>query len=265
MTTGVSIEYAHARASARLSQRPDERMWQHLHAGRSVAAQLEAVRASPAAAYVSGIAAAGTIDSMELAFRQQFRRLVSEVVDWAPDGWKPAIALVRVLLDLPALLWLAGDHPLEWMTSDPELAAFARRDSLERRTALSARLPWLVAAMAETEKTPGGAVTARLHPVLRAWERRWRALWPACSAEEHANLDHLVRIIERHVLRFGSLAVEDAGDARLRLAAELTSLLRRSAAQPAALFAWLGLLAIDLERLRGEFVACAAADEGLAP
>jgi hypothetical protein len=265
MTIGVTIEYAHARASARLSQRPDERMWQRLRASRSVAAQLEAVRASPAAAFVSGIAVAGTIDAMELAFRQQFRRLVAELANWAPDGWKPAIAFVSHLVDLPALLRVAGDIPPAWMTNDPELAAFARRDSLERRTALSAQLPWLVAAMAETEKAPVGTLAARPHPALRAWERRWRALWPACNAEEHANLDQLVRIIERHLLRFGSLAVEDAGDARLKLAAELTSLLRRTAAQPAALFAWLALLALDLERLRGEFVARAATDQGLAP
>jgi hypothetical protein len=265
MTTGVSIEYAHARASARLSQRPDERMWQHLRASRSVAAQLEAVRSSPAAAYVSGIAVAGTIDAMELAFRQQFRGLVAEVVNWAPDDWKPAISFVSHLFDLPALLRVTGDIPPAWMSNDPELAAFARRDSLERRANLSAQLPWLVAAMAETEKVPGTTLAARPHPALRAWEHRWRALWPACSAEEHASLDQLVRIIERHLVHFGSLAVEDAGDARLKLAAELTSLLRRSAAQPAALFAWLALLAIDLERLRGEFVLRAATDQGLAP
>lgn len=264
MTTDVSIEYAHARASARLSQRPDERMWQRLRASRSVAAQLEAVRSSPAAAYVSGIAVAGTIDAMELAFRQQFRGLVAELLNWAPDDWKPAISFVGHLLDLPALLRAASDIPPAWMSNDPELAVFARRDSLERRANLSAQLPWLVAAMAETEKV-GATLAARPHPALRAWERRWRALWPACSAEEHANLDQLVRIIERHVVHFGSLAVEDAGDARLRLAAELTSLLRRSAAQPAALFAWLALLAIDLERLRGEFVLRAASDQGLAP
>lgn len=265
MTTGVSIEYAHARASARLSRRPDERMWQHLRASRSVAAQLEAVRASPAAEYVSGIAAAGSIDAIELAFRQQFRRLVAEVEAWAPDGWKPAIAFVTHLLDLPALLRAAGGDAPAWIAGDPELAAFARHDSLERRAAFSALLPWLVAAMADQERGSGGTLAARPHPALRAWERRWRALWPPCTAEEHANLDHLVRIIERHLLHFGSLAVEDAGEARLRLAAELTSLMRRSAVQPAALFAWLALLAIDLERLRGEFVLRAATDEGLAP
>jgi hypothetical protein len=265
MTTGVSIEYAHARASARLSQRPDERMWLHLRASRSVAAQLEAVRASPAAAYVSGITVVGSIDAMELAFRQQFRRLVAEVADWAPDDWKPAIAFVSLLLDLPALLRVASDGGPAWVAGDPELAAFARRDSLERRAALSVQLPWLVAAMAETERAPVGTLAARPHPALHAWERRWRALWPACTAEEHANLDQLVRIIERHLIHFSSLAVEEAGDARLKLAAELTSLMRRSAVQPAALFAWLALLAIDLERLRGEFVLRAATDHGLAP
>jgi hypothetical protein len=133
----------------------------------------------------------------------------------------------------------------------------------ERRAELASGWPWLSEAIAGP--FPSSSLEARAHPALRAWERHWRALWPACSAEEHANLDHLVRIIERHLLRFGSLAVEEAGDARLKLAADLTSLLRRSAAQPAALFAWITLLAIDLERLRGEFVLRAATDQGLAP
>jgi hypothetical protein len=263
MTAGVSIEYAHARTSARLSQRPDERLWQQLHASRSVAAQLEAVRASPAAAYVSGIAVAGTIDSIELAFRQQFRLLVDEVADWSPDAWKPAVAFVRHLLVLPILLQLAGEEsPPAWISSDSELAYVARRDARERRAELAKDWPWLVDAIGSGSLP--ATLEARVHPALRAWETRWRALWPASTADEHANLDQLVRILERHLLRFGSLALDEAGDARLKLAAELTSLLRRSAAQPAALFAWLALLAIDLERLRGEFVLRAATDQGLA-
>jgi hypothetical protein len=102
---------------------------------------------------------------------------------------------------------------------------------------------------------------ARLHPALAAWERKWRALWPECSADEHANLDQLARITAEHVLRFGTLAVDEAGGARLAFAARLAGLMRRAAGEPAALFAWLALLAVDLERLRGEFVARALAEQ----
>ncbi|MGZ9030602.1 MAG: hypothetical protein ACXW2G_04465, partial [Burkholderiaceae bacterium] len=98
--------------------------------------------------------------------------------------------------------------------------------------------------------------------VLEAWERHWRSLWPAASTDEQANLDALVRLLVRHEQDFGSLAVDEAAAARLALAARLSSLMRRAAAEPAALFAWLALLALDLERLRAEFLACAIEEAG---
>lgn len=260
MSVGVSIEYAHARTSARLAQRPGDRLVQQLRACRSVAAQLEAVRASPAAPYVSGVEGAGSIDSIEAAFRQQFRLRVTELADWSPDGWKPAIRFVATLLDLPALLQLSGSAtPAAWLHSDPMLAPLARPDPLERRIGIAAGHPWLRTAFEATARA--STHPARLHPTLQAWLRRWRALWPACTADERANLDQLVRILERHVLQFGTVAVEDAGAARLALAAQVGSLMRHTATEPAALFAWLALLAIDLERLRGEFVTRTAADQ----
>lgn len=259
MSIGVSIEYAHARTSARLAQRPGERVAQQLRACRSVAAQLEAVRASPAASYVSGVEAAGSIDSIEAAFRQQFRLRVAELGEWSPDEWKPAIHFVAELLDLPALLHLSGAAtPPDWLQADAALAHLARPDAFERRIGLVARYPWLRTALDTDARA--STQTARLHPVLQAWVRRWRTLWPACTADERANLDQLVSILERHVRQFGTLAVEDAGAARAALASQLANLMRRAAVEPAALFAWLALLAIDLERLRGEFVTRAVAD-----
>jgi len=260
MSIGLSIEYAHARTSARLAQRPGERLTQQLRACRSVAAQLEAVRASPAAAYVSGIEGAGSIDSIEAAFRQQFRLRVAELADWSPDEWKAAIRFVATLLDLPALLHLSGSAtPPNWTRTDPALAHLARPDPLERRIGIAAEHPWLRAALDADVRA--STRSARLHPALQAWLRRWRTLWPRCTADERANLEQLVRIVERHVLRFGTIAVEEAGSARLAQAAQLTSLMRRAATEPAALFAWLALLAIDLERLRGEFAMRAVADQ----
>jgi hypothetical protein len=259
MSTGLSIEYAHARTSARLSQRPGERLAHQLRACRSIAAQLEAVRASPAASYVSGVEAAGSIDSIEAAFRQQFRLRVEELANWSPDAWKPAIRFVASLLDLPVLLHLSGTVTLPgWVHADAALAHLARPDALERRIGIAADYPWLRTAF-ETEAR-ASTRAARLHPALQAWLRRWRTLWPACSADERANLEQLVLIIERHLLRFGTLAVEDAGAARMELASQLSNLMRRAAVEPTALFAWLALLALDLERLRGDFVTRAVAD-----
>jgi hypothetical protein len=56
------------------------------------------------------------------------------------------------------------------------------------------------------------------------------------------------------VLRFGTLPLTEAPNARQSLAARLAAHVRRAALQPSALFAYLALFALDLERLQGEFV-----------
>ncbi|MGB2818795.1 MAG: hypothetical protein WBC37_16405 [Burkholderiaceae bacterium] len=266
MTGGVSIEYAHARVSARLGQRPDERLWQQLRARRRVGALLDAVRSSPAAPYVSGIDPRATPEGIELAFRQQFRLRVDEAAQWAPDAWVAAVRWTKPLIDLPALVHLASDPALPaWLRVDPETAPYALPTLAERHAALAAGpLSPIAAALSEADPDTARPHTPkRLHRALDAWERHWRSLWPATSADEHANLDALARLLVRHEQDFGSLAVDEAANARLVLAARLSSLMRRAAAQPAALFAWLALLALDLERLRAEFLARALDETGV--
>lgn len=265
MTGGVSIEYAHARLSARLGQRPDERLWQQLRARRRVAALLDAVRNSPAAPYVSGIDPRATPDGIEMAFRQQFRLRVDEAALWAPDAWVDAVRWTKPLIDLPALVHLATQPALPpWMRVDPELAPYVAPSLPERHAALAAGpLAPIASLFAEAQDTAAQPHAAkRLHPILAAWEGHWRSLWPAMSAEERANLDAFVRLLARHEGDFGALAVDEAATARLALAARLSGLMRRAAAQPAALFAWLALLALDLEHLRAEFVTRAIEEAG---
>ncbi len=86
MIGGLSLEYAQARIAARLAQRPDERLWQHVRSARSVPALLDTVRGSIAAATVSGIPVTGDGDAIELAFRQQWRTRVDEVAAWSPEA-----------------------------------------------------------------------------------------------------------------------------------------------------------------------------------
>ena len=263
MTGGVSIEYAHARASARLGARPDDRLWRQLRASRSVRVLLDAVRASPSAAYVSGIEPLASADAIELALRQHFRLRVDEAARWAPDPWVGAVLWARLLVDLPALAHLAsGAEALPWMRLDPELAPHAAPTLPERRATLaSGPLQPIAAALIEAGGAPARAAS-RLHPVLEAWQRHWRSLWPAASVEEHANLEALARALKRHEQDFATVDPGETDAARRALEGRLSSLMRQAAAQPAALFAWLALLALDLERLRGAFILRALEDAG---
>lgn len=262
MISGLTFEYAHARVSARLAQRPDELLWQRLRSARSVVALLEAVRASQAAAMVTGIPARDA-ELLELAFRQQLRLRIAEVADWSPMEWQPALRFTALLADLPALLQLLRDEPLpRWIAADPALARYAQARLAERRSALAEGPLARIASAVDTE--PADARPQRtasvLHVALAAWEAEWRALWP----QHDAALAQLAELVKRHVLRFASLPPDATWAAREELAARLRMLLHRHPAQPAALFAGIALHALDLERLRGEFVLRARSGNGAA-
>jgi hypothetical protein len=97
-----------------------------------------------------------------------------------------------------------------------------------------------------------------LPAALAAWRRHWRSLWPPLADEPRGDLESMADLIGRHVLQFVSLHPDDAASARAALQHRMLSLQRGHAGEPVALFAWLALFALDLERLRGECVAHAA-------
>lgn len=269
MISGLSLEYTQARIGARLAQRPDERLWQQVRSARSVPALLETVRASMAAPTVSGIPVMGDGDAIELAFRQQWRTRVDEVAGWSPEQWRDAVTYTRLLSDLPALIHLLTDERApRWLFADPELARYALATPAERRIALATGPLAPVAAAVRASDIDAPARRDEplvrtlkrlrsghgLHAALTTWEREWRTRWPEASSEVVAGLDYVAQSLRTHLLRFGALAVADATAVRQSLAARLAAHVRRAALQPSALFAYLALFALDLERMRGEFV-----------
>jgi hypothetical protein len=276
MIEGLTLEYAYARVCARLAQRPDERLWSQVRSARSVPALLETLRGSVAASTVTGIAPGGDADSLEIAFRQQLRTRVDEVAAWAPTTWQGALGFTRFLGDLPAVVQLLSEEPPpRWIGADPELAPYAQAALADRRAALAggplapmaAALDEATHAQALGREEPLSRALKRLrsgpalHRALAVWESEWRARWPRASSQLLADISEVGRTIRSHLLRFGAIAVDDAGASRQSLAARLATLVRRFPAQPASLFAYLGVVALDLERLRGEFVVRARAVE----
>lgn len=264
MGADPGLEYGYARLSARLAARPDDRLWRQLRSARGLRAAIDAVRGSAAAPYVAGVAMRGTIDDIELAFRQHLRARIREVTGWAPQGWRTALRWTEVLIDLPAVQHLRGDAPpAKWLRSDPHLSAYAAPDRISRRARL-AQGPLAPLAAAEAmpsdsrRRHAGHDTAARLHPLLSAWLAQWQQRWPRCSDEQRSSLLLLLRIVKAHVAAFATLPVEATAAARERLAERVRRQLHDAAAQPAALFAYLLLIALDLERLRGEFALRAA-------
>lgn len=265
MSAGPALEYGYARLSARLAARPDERLWRQLRSARSLQVAIDAVRGSSAAPYVAGVAMRGTIDDIELAFRQHLRARIHELVSWAPQAWRAALHWTEALVDLPAVHHLLADAPLpKWLRDDPHLSAYAVADRITRRARLTqGPLAPLVAAAHEAPAAPGRGRAPRrggdrLHPLLHAWLAQWQQRWPSCSEEHRSALLLLARTVQTHLVAFATLPVESTTTARERLAERARRQLHDAAGQPTALFAYLLLVALDLERLRGEFALRAA-------
>jgi len=262
MSAGPDLEYGYARLSARLAGRPDERLWRQLRSARSLQAAIDAVRGSVAAPYVAGVAMRGTIDSIELAFRQHLRGRIREVTNWAPQAWRAALRWTEVLVDLPVIQHLLGDSRLPpWLRDDPHLAVYAIADRITRRARLTqGPLAPLVAALAHHEAPRRAADRrgSRPHPLLHAWQAQWEQRWPRCSDEQRAALQLLARTVQAHLATFATLPTAATAASRERLAERVRRQLHDGAGQPAAPFAYLLLVALDLERLRGEFALLAA-------
>ena len=265
MTAELAPDYGYARLSARLSARPDERVWRLLRSARSLRAAVDVLRSSAAASYVAGVPIGGAVGDVETALRQHLRMRIRETASWAPPEWRPALGFTEVLLDLPAVQHLLSETALPgWLRDDARLSHFAAPDLPSRRGRLAGGplAPFAAAADAMLHAPPARRRPRRdrrsIHPLLDLWSEHWQRLWPRCGGVERDTLQRLLRTVRSHLAAFPTLPVESAAGARDQLAERVRRQLHDAAAQPAALFAYLLLVALDVERLRGELVLQAA-------
>jgi len=229
--------YAQARMQSRHGARPGQPAWARLHASVTLATLLDNLRACGLDSWVAGLDPAAGSDEIERFLRERLRERIDEVARWLPAAWAPAFDSVRVLVDLPAMQHLErGGAPLGWM---------AREAGLQARTPTQARFD-------------------RANLARRRWIDAWRASWPPCAEADAAGLEELVGTIESHLATFARAPPDEAWNLRLALERRLQALFRRHALAPAAAFAHLALLALDLERVRAELVARAHARGGTA-
>jgi hypothetical protein len=261
MIGGLPIEYAQARLQARYGQRGDEPLWVQIRGARSFGAVLETLRASPLRRWVTAIPVDADADEVELRLRAELRSAIAEVAGWMPDEWQPALLWTAHLVDRPAVVRLAsGEAPLPWMRRDAVLQQYADPDADARRAALrNGALEAVVRAVEAQASEAAGRRAAPLEAVARAvWLDEWRRRWPDRTGEDALALEELVRLFVRHLPRFSELGPEEATVLRRELQTQVEVRFRRHALTPVAAFAYLALVALDLERLRWQLVVRAA-------
>lgn len=241
MDRHAEFGYAQTRLQAHHAARPDESAWRRIESIGELATFLQEARAGSLRPWVLGLSADVDAHMLEYTLRQQLRAYIDAVAHWQPARWRAALRWVRVLPDLPLLQHLLIDGPSpDWLRNDPEFGLALRDDGTIRWEVLRA-----------IGHAPLLAMWQRGTPLAQAWIEHWRTLWPDTEAPVRAALEAVAALIADYLR---ALAVGDMSQgvaAREALARHLHRLFRRHTHQPAAGVSHLGLVALDVQRLRG--------------
>ena len=242
MSHNAVFGYTQARLQARFGDYPTAQIWRQLRASGSLAHFLQNARNCAVKPWVLHVGPHSSHHQIEQSIRRQFRDHVDEVARWQPRPWRAAVRWTNQLADLPALQYLmSGQTAPTWMHDDPLLKPLSSDIPNQRMQALE-----------ESDCAPLLAAWRRGEDLGQAWYRHWRSLWPALSQAQAGALEHLAELVSREQ---SALIVSDHSDGlREQLERRLLRLFRQHSATPVASFAYLGLFALQLERLRAELV-----------
>ena len=237
MTGPCRFAYAQARIQARYGDLPGEDDWQRLAGARTLGTFLEEAREGALRSWVKGFSALSDAHDLDRGLRAIWLDVVDQVALWMPQPWRAAFSWLKWLPLLPLLAHAARNNSLPtWVDRDGTLHPLRGADGgLEPGALLAAG---------------AGALVVPPERLAAAWRAEWRRRWPACDRHFLLNLERLAARVLRHLQVFG----QASGDAAWPLRRELRERLRldyhRLPLQPAAAFAFLALIALDLERLR---------------
>lgn len=236
-----SFEYALPRMRSRFAQRPAAGTWAAIEQARTIAPIIDALKDTTLAPLARVLPAAPDLHAVDRASRAAWNLALAEAAAWSPPAWAAAIKWCAVLLQLPALALLArGREPALWMAGDPDLARLCDVPVQE-----------LAAALAGTTLAPLAPAMANPEHLHDLWRQQWLKLRPT-HAGDPGPLKTLTRLLDAHFRLFRDVLPHQAPQLRRQLEARLVALFRHQPLDPAAVFSWLALTALDLERGRGE-------------
>ncbi len=251
----LSFAYAQVRLQARFGARVGAADWQQLEATRDLGAVLQLLRGGPLGRWTDRLPARPGVHEIERRLREEWLRAVDEIAAWQPARWREAAHWMRWIAYLPALQKLArGGRAPAWMRADPVLGPVVAREPRER-----------AAALRGTDLEPLAAGFAAPPDVAGAWARHWQGLWPHAAAAR-APLGQVLAAI-RHTRRSLAEAPPEASSGELLRALErrLALIFRRHPLSPAATASYVGLMMLDVQRLRGALAVRSLRDAPVAP
>jgi hypothetical protein len=241
---GISVmAYVQARIQSRYGDRADTDVWLRLHNIQDLGSYLQTAQQTPLRPWVLGLGATHSSHDIELALRQKYRRHVDDVASWMPHDWRRPLCWIKRLVDLPALQYLAtGGEPLDWMRSDPDLNGFTAAD-------LSTRLQNIMEVgngrLIKTWQQNGS--------MLSGWLAEWNSIRPG-SIRYDKGLQQMERLLHEQTLQLTKHSDKIMHNDYETIIDHLRLIFRRYAFQPAAVCAYLFIVAIDLHRVRSDIM-----------
>lgn len=244
MSSSARWSYVQARLQARHGELPQENDWRVIESARSFDHFIERANVTPLRRFAGHVHARMSSHAVERLLRDAWRGYVAEVAGWAPALWREAVLWLTYFPDLPVIEAVALDQAPEWVAQDPVLARLAEdrlhpRSTAARADALSA----LVSA-----GTSDSSLAAR-------WFAHWRSLLARHRTADERALFDLAALISSYVAQLDRAAIQEvSAPYRRDLVGRLVRMFRRHSGAPAAVFCHLALVALNLERLRGELM-----------
>jgi hypothetical protein len=247
--------YSQSRLQARYGARPSSADWSLVAATAELGALLQVLRGSSLGRWTVRLGDRPRVHEIERRLREQWLCDVDEVAGWQPGPWRDGVHWLRWIVYLPALQKIArGGRPPTWTRIDPVLAPIVAREPRDRRSALQGTA---LASLAVGFDAPADT--------LAAWTRRWRQLWPSHQAARRP-LELLLGEATRTRTRLAELPAATRANETLELLERRLELaFRRNPLSPATAATYLGLLALDMRRIRGALATRALRDDGAAP
>lgn len=227
MPERARFAYAQARLQAHHGRRPTAASWRVLAASKSLGHYLDGARQTGLAPWVTHLSSNADVHGIETTLRRDWRAFVKRVASWLPEDWRAAVLWTATLPDLPLTAHRArGLEPPHWA-----------EEIVDNDNARPVRAHAQDGAAAQDP--------------LTAWLNAFRARWPDGARDDAREVEALINSIG-HYLGGGAA---DSETARERLRTRLTKTFRHGAQRPVAVFAFLALMAFDVEKLRGDLTS----------
>lgn len=215
---------------ARFANRLTPADWQYLESCRDYGHCLDVISKTPAARYVAPLAKSGDAHGLEQALRDVWADMVSEIASWVPPGWQDAVCWMVFLPHLRFVeSWHSGDPAPDWLVQDRVFGPLWA----------SGGAAWDMAPLVPA--SPGEATVSDLW--LQELENRMPGgiRFPAFRLE-------MDQLFSRYLVYDPGQGFPPVGGQDL--ADHLKGMFRKRTQAPVAVFAYLGLAALDMERLR---------------